>query len=341
MADTPPENSSFDVKTDARREMPLTGSDPRFAAEEIIACASCSRSNPPNRTTCLYCGKPLDVSSIRTDLATVNYQRPEQWEDGFSLVYAGKQGLSNDVIDAAADLLQIDVETVNRLFEIGAPTPLIYLRSLPDARLLASRLSEKGFDCAVVGDDLLQAKTPPSRVRSIKFENDLALLEDFNTGRINEVKYGERVLFVAGSLMRTSTEVLAKISKKAIKNIEETHGFTEEAVVDIYPPADVYGFRVRSAGFDFSCLGERMQRFSGANMNELISELRSRFEPSTFIDSFSTVVPTISTVWPVEETRQGSNVSRGPLGGVQKQTLTVLDNTIQFTKFSRLQRHFV
>jgi hypothetical protein len=189
MADMPPENSDMDLKTDAQLGLPLT-------------CASCSRNNPPNRTTCLYCGKPLDVDSIRTDLAKVNYQRPEPWEDGFSLVYAGKPDLSNDVSDAAADMLQMNVETLKRILDVGVPIPLIYLKSLPDARLLASRLSQNGFDCAVVGDDLLQAKVPPSRVRSIKFENGAALLEDFNTGRMTEVSCDDKVLFVTGSLLK-------------------------------------------------------------------------------------------------------------------------------------------
>ena len=341
MADSPPENSDFDTKIDALRDLLLTENDPRFEPDELISCKSCSRTNPPSRTACLYCGNPFEVASLRTDLAKINYQRPEAWEDGFSLVFAGKPELSSEVLEAASELLQLDIDMLSQILEVSVPAPIIYLRSLPDAGLLASRLSEKRFDCAVVGDDLLQAKVPPSRVRSIRFENEAALLEDFNTGQINEIKNNEKTLFVVGTIVRVSTEISGKVSKKAMKNVEETHGFTDETVIDIYPPADVYGFRVRSSGFDFSCLGEKMQRFAGANMAELINEFHSRFRSASFIESFSMIAPLISTIWPVDEVNQGSSVTRGPLGGVHKQTVTLLDNTTQFTKFSRLQRHFI
>jgi hypothetical protein len=341
MADMSPENSNFDAKLDALRELPTTENDPRFEPHELIACSSCSRSNPPNRTACLYCGKPFEAGSVRTDLARINYQRPETWEDGFSLVFAGKGELSNEVIEFAADLLQTDVDSLKRILNISVPIPLIYLRSLPDAGLLASRLSQVGFGCALVGDDLLQSKVPPTRVRSIKFEDESAFLEGFNTGRTTPVGFDEKALFVTGSLLRTSTEVAGKISKKAMKDVKETHGVVDEAVIDIYPASDVYGFRIRSSGFDFSCLGEKMQRFVGANMSELTGLLRARFRSAVFIDTFSTAASLISLSWPLDEIRQASSVTRGPLGGVYKQTLTVLDNTDQFTRFSRLQRHFV
>ena len=341
MADTRDENSDLNAKMDALRELPLTESDPRFSSDEMIACKSCARQNPPTRTTCLYCGKSLDAALIRTDLTKLNYKRPEAWEDGFSLVYAGKGSLSDEVISQAAELLQMNVDSLKEILDAGVAIPLIYLRSLPDAELLASRLSQTGFDCAIVGDDLLQPKVPPTRVRSISFEEDGILLQDLNTSRVTTIKYDERILFAVGSLLKSSTEIQGKISKKALKTTAETLGVTDEAVIDIYPMSDVYGFRIRSGGFDFSCLGDKMQPFAAANINELISELRTRFASAVFIDSFLAVAPLIGAAWPLDEIKQASDVTRGPFGGVHKHTVTVLDNTSQFTKFSRLQRHFV
>lgn len=341
MADTPLEKSDFNTESDVLRELPFSGTDPRFEPQELIACRSCSRSNPPNRTTCLYCGKPFETESIRTDLASVKYHRPEAWEDGFSLVYAGKGELSDDVIGRAAKLLQTSVEALRNILNVGVPIPLIYLRSLPDSRLLASQLSALTFNCAIVGDDLLQPALPPTRVRSIRFADEGAFLEDFNTSSVTQVRYQEKVLFVAGSLVKTSTELTGKISKGTLKAAEETLGFLDEPIIDIYPESDVYGFRVRSSGFDFSCLGKEMQRFAGANMTELICKFGVHFTSAIFIDSFYAAGPLISDTWPVDEIKQTSNITRGWLGGVHKQTVTVSDNTIQFTKFSRLQRHFI
>ena len=79
-------------------------------------------------------------------------------------------------------------------------------------------LSEAGFDCAIVGDDLLQAKVPPTRVRSMQFETDSILLEDFNTSNVTRLNMDERVLLVTGSLIKTSTEVTGKVSKRKRKN---------------------------------------------------------------------------------------------------------------------------
>ena len=336
-----PETTSFDAKIEALRDLPLTEDDPRFSREQMVICVACSRANPPNRTACLYCGKPLEYEAIDPAIAKVNYQRPEPWEDGFSLIYAGEPQVGDDTISSAADLLQLDRGELEEMLAVGAPVPLIYLRSLPDAGLLASRLSTIGFDCAIVGDDLLLPKVQPTRVRSVQFLDDALLLEDFNAGDFGKVDLTEKVLIVAGALVKTSMEVSAKVSKRAVKKPRETLAVADEPVIDLYPRSDVYGFRIRSAGFDFSCLGGRMQTLAAANMAELVSELRTRIPSVVYVDVFRDAASLISSVWPEEEIKQSSQVSRGPLGGVRKQSLTILDNTSQFTKFSRLQRHFI
>lgn len=341
MAGPQSENPDLETNLDAITEMRLTDDDQRFLPEELIACESCSRSNPPNRTSCLYCGKTFDVDVVNADIAKINYKSPDVWEDGYSLVYSGNNDLVDRVVRQAAELLRMSVESLDEILSVDASIPLIYLRFLPDADLLASRLSQIRFNCAVVGDDLLQAKVPPTRVRSVKFDDQSALFEDFNTGRTTPVRFDEKVIFVTGTFLRSSTEIAAKVSKKELKTTAETHGTTDEAVVDIYPVSDVYGFRIRSAGFDFSCLGEKMQPFAGANMDRLIDELRLRFAAASFVDSFSKATPLIASAWPVDELKQSSNVTRGPLGGIRKHFVTVLDNSSQFTKFSRLQRHFL
>jgi len=332
MAETPPENV---------HEMVLTEDDPRFSADEMLRCDGCGRSVPPNRTACIYCGKAISADLVKGEIAKINFQQPEAWEDGFSLVYSGKSELKDETIAAAADVMQIDREELQTLMALDSPVPLVYLRSLPDAELLASRLSQLGFDCAIVGDDLLQAKTLPTRVRSMTFNGDAVLLEDFNNGKFISIDRSESVLIVPGTLIKTSTETAGKFKKGAVKADTETMSSTDETVIDIYPKNDVYGFRIRTSGFNFSCLGDRMQPIAAANITALITELRDQFPTAVFIDSFHAVEAFLETIWPSDETKKSGGISRSAFSGIRKESTTVIDNTIQFTKFSRLQRHFV
>jgi hypothetical protein len=76
-------------------------------------------------------------------------------------------------------------------------------------------------------------------------------------------------------------------------------------------------------------------------MAELVAKLRSCLTSVKFIDNFRSASPLLNDIWPLEVKRQSSEIKRGTFGGVRKQTLTVFDNSHQFTKFSRMQRHFV
>jgi hypothetical protein len=326
---------------DAIHDIQFMSEDERFAIDQMIVCESCSRSNPPNRTSCLYCGKPFQGALVSGDFAKINYQRPEAWEDGFSLVYAGENEVNEGVVNSASELLKIEAKELRQALEVHVRLPLIYLRSLTDAGLLASRLSNVGFDCAIVGDDLLQARVLPTRVRSMVSNGDEFFFEDFNTSKMIAVKRDDRVLLVPGTLLQTSTEMSGKITKKTLKTTDESLASFDEAVIDIYPPNDVYGMRIRSSGFDFSCLGDQKQPIAGANMAALMDMFLAQFSSAIFIDQFKVCAPLIDTVWPVSSTKHSSSVTRGPLGGIRKHSVTVVDNTIQFTKFSRLQRYFI
>jgi hypothetical protein len=331
MSELPSENQFADI--------PLTEDDSRFSPDEMRRCAACGRSVPPNRTSCMYCGKPILSEAIDMAAAKINLQRPEPWEDGFSLVYSGKAEPSAETISTASEIIQADNEQIAEALQTRTPVPLIYLKSLPDAELLASRLAEIGFGCAVVGDDLLQARTPPTRLRSILFESDGVFLEDFNSGKFVRADREEQMLIVAGRLVRTSIEISGKIKKRVLSDANETTSSKDEAVIDLYPKNDVYGFRIRAAGFDFSCLGDRMGPLAAANMTELIEKIRREFQDTVFIDSTS-VTDQLGLIWPPTETRESGGVSRSIFGGIRKESTTMADNTLQFTKFSRLQRHF-
>jgi hypothetical protein len=163
----------------------------------------------------------------------------------------------------------------------------------------------------------------------------------FNTGTETEIEFREKLLIVTGALVKTSTTLAGRVKKGAVTGADETLAYDDEQVIDIYPESDVYGFRIRPSGFDFSCLGDSMQRLASSNMAELLSRLRTSFPNAKFVDEFRSASPLLTAIWPPDEIRQSSEIKRGTFGGVRKETLTVLDNSRQFTKFSRLQRHFL
>jgi hypothetical protein len=126
-----------------------------------------------------------------------------------------------------------------------------------------------------------------------------------------------------------------------LRTTDEALTSFDEPILDIYPPNDVYGLRIRSSGFDFSCLGEQMKSIAGSNMAGLIDLLRKRFASAIFNETYRSVSPLFLSVWPMDQIKRSSEFTRGPLGGIRKHSVTVLDNDRQFTKFSRLQRYFI
>jgi len=341
MADRPVETIEEASNSEKISDLILTENPRGFAPSDLIECRKCGRKNPPDRTGCLYCGHDFENGLLNTTVARVSYKSPEPWEDGFSIVFAGDRKQENLDLSVAADLLRLNESSLKEMLSIGCPVPLIYLRSLNDAQLLGSRLSEAGFDCAVVGDDLLQSSTPPTRLRTITFIEKNAVFVDFNTLKQFDIDLDERILIVIGSITRTSMERSGKVKKRAFATSTEVHSVTDETVIDLYPKSDVFGFRLRASGFDFSGLGDRMKQFASSNVAEMLDQLRVRFRSAIFIDGFRATVPLIADIWPPVETHQATEVSRGTLGGVHKRSLNVMDNTKQFTRFSRLQRHFI
>jgi hypothetical protein len=338
MADSDSSNAESD-ELDALRSASLISDDERFKSEEMIACSGCGRQNPPNRLACLYCGAELE--GARTDVAKINFQQPESWEEGFSIVYAGKGSVDTAVAERAAEILPLEIEQLTRITSIGAPAPVAYLKSLREADILASRLADIDLAVAITGDDLLTPQVPPTRIRAIEFTEDAVAFEDFNTGNKNQILKDESLLLVTGSIFKTHSETEGKRSRRTTKGISRAEASFDEPVLDIYPASDVFGFRLRTSGFDFSCLGDRMQKLGADNLANLIDKLLDFFSSPKYVDQYQANHTLLDAVWPVELRNESSTVSRGTFGGSRIKRVTLSDNTAQFTRFSRLQRHFL
>lgn len=321
-------------------DLPIMSHDPSFAPEEMVACGSCSRPNPPNRLTCLYCGSALESTAIRPELVKPNLQRPESWEKGSSIVFKG--GVSSDIDAAsAAALLDLAPEDLSKLLDSGVAVPIAYLRSRPDAEIVASRLADMGISSSVVSDDDLNAETSPRRIRSLEFTAEGLRLFDFNTSHRFEIAADERVMIVGGTIRSVRTEAVGKRSKRSTKNIDQTITSTDEAILDIYSRSEPVGFRVRAAGFDFSCLGERKQMLASVNMNTLARTLKEAFPASLLVECNRDLSIALDAVWPMETKTGPRAITRRAGVGVRMESVSSVDNILQFTKFSRLQRQFL
>ncbi|MDQ3256599.1 MAG: hypothetical protein M3R15_22375, partial [Acidobacteriota bacterium] len=63
-----------------------------FAVNEMVACETCLRANPPTRVLCLYCAAPLAVSAENVDLRRPALRRIEEWEGGYNVVLLPREG---------------------------------------------------------------------------------------------------------------------------------------------------------------------------------------------------------------------------------------------------------
>jgi hypothetical protein len=315
--------------------------DPRFRSDEMLECPTCSRTNPPNRVACLYCGNDLEIEELLPSAIKLNLQQPEHWEDGFTIAYIGQDEIAIEVTARAAEILHLEVDKLNLITRSNTAGPVVYLRSLSEAHIVASRLTEIGFPCAITGDDLLTPRTPPSRLRGIEFGETVATLLDFNTSSRFEFAGTDQLLLVTGVIRKTRSETTAKRSKRSMKVTDTAESLNDETVLDIYPPSDVFGFRVRPSGFDFSCLGDRMQRTGAENMQILTEEILNRFLAAKLIDTYRSLQLVLDDIWPVGESDRSSSVSRASFGSVRVHRVSITDNATQFNRFSRLQRHLL
>jgi hypothetical protein len=132
-----------------------------------------------------------------------------------------------------------------------------------------------------------------------------------------------------------------KRRRKETVQTDEAHSFFDEPVLDIYPSRDVFGFRIRSTGFDFSCLGDQMEKFAAANLAALIEQIRRVQRDVVLIDRYAAARSALDSLWPRSRSQRSSTVQRRAFGGIGQKRTALSDNTVQFTKFSRLQRHFL
>ena len=313
---------------------------PGFSPAEMPACPNCGKPNAPIRVTCLYCAAALENLTAGGDAGRLDLTPPEPHENGFSVLIL--PGASGEVRSAAA-VLGRSVDEVGQIVATGVPFPVARLRSMELAITLSGHLKNFGLMCSTLADTELDVKAPPRRIRGIEFMTARLRMFDFNTTAVFEAAVGDLRLLVAGrhSISRSTTSERLKRGKNDSKKPEESKEQRDEKLLDVYVTGDKRGFRIRTSGFDFSCLGETKTMFASENIDllaEKIEEMRSGIVLDTGYDDLRDL---LDPVWELDFHREAQGLHRSGLGQLNRQASDVFDNLNQFTKYSRMRNHLL
>jgi hypothetical protein len=318
-------------------------SEPRgFSPEQMMACESCQRANPPTRTACLYCGAGLPVSDSTELLCNLQLRQPETWEQGFNVILLpADRDLSSDTLRSVATLLKIEVETVERILKGGEPLPVTRASSEDDVAIIARQLEPLGVKVLSVADRELDAYSPV-RVRAMEFsDNELVLYPVGVPGGVR-VLWTELILFVAGRRTVRKLEYAERHAKKNEKEIVDSHETSaDEQRLDFYAAEVKSGWRIAVDNFDFSCLGPAKALIAATNFQMLTATLRQRATQAVYDDSYQRSRHLLTEVWPLDEQTASLGLRKQRIGRVNIAAMTTTDNETQFTRYSRLRHFFV
>jgi hypothetical protein len=317
-----------------------------FRRDELIACERCERASPPTRMKCLYCGATLPTVEGGEDRRRPAMKPLEEWERGFNVVLAPGGGEDSqprgDALAEASSLARLKPEQLVEMFASRAALPLARTGERAEAALLERRLTALGLDVEIVADEELAVESdPPRRVRKIEFDEEGVEGSGGVGVGSRRAAWGEIVLIVAGRIFKKRIEVEERLKRRAGSEIVESRELAEdEAVVDLHFADALAGWRVAASGFDYSCLGARKSLLAADNFARLCEEFRARARHASFDDSYRRVRHLLQFAWSPTEQKGAGGVRRAGPGRVSTEAVTNVSNEAQFTRYSRLLRHF-
>lgn len=323
----------------------LSGFDPSiqtenlaFEANELIACSRCERSNPPNRSYCIYCGNTLYSDVGTTDQLTIEFRNPELWESGVNIII----GCVNDNVDfrRAAGLLSLERDQLVTVLGSGRGFPLTRVEGNSQSALIISQLQTCGIEAYAVSDEDLHLHTPNTRVAAIDFIAGECSFKDFNTGAHTRFPTYEIALVVEGVISKTKIDSLEKRRLRGdSKIVDQTAFSSDDRVLDIYPANRSTGFRLLPAGFDFSCLGDRKGLLARENWGRLIEMLKEKLPSTEFMDQYITQRGRLAIAWPIESRTETKGMVQTGFGKREFGSVAITSNLQQFNRYSRLQKY--
>jgi len=309
-----------------------------FASDQMVACESCLRTNPPTRINCLYCGAVLPASGATVDLQKPELRPLENWEQGYNNILKSSPATNPDdhTMAMAADLLKLEVATLSRLLSANHAMPLARSATRDDATLVQRRLSAYGIETEIIADVNLADSAGPFRVRAAEIDDDGVRVFDRQGAQAIDLLWNEILLGVVGRLTVQRLESREEKARRKEKRIlDASEFFTDETIFDFYTTAN-RPFRILAKSFDFSCLGSKKGLVAEENMSTLLTLLREKASGATWDDSYNSVRKTLEAVWPSVRSDQSAGWRRDRPGKLTKGNVTEISNELQFQKYSRL-----
>jgi hypothetical protein len=321
------------------RDLPVRSEEIGFSSDELIACKKCGRPSPPNRTSCLYCGEEFDGAAAERKL---DIRQLEDWEKGFNVVVtSADKELGDQTAANLASLLGLDIAMLMEVLGSRESLPIGRVETEEQAAMISQLLMSSGIKSTTITDESLLQASPPVRLRAIEFVGSELVIRLFNSGESHHISSSELALIVAGTLFEGRTESVEKRKRGATKTLSKTQLTSDEPVIDIYSKRDPTGWRIRANGFDFGCLGAEKALTVAENMAGLTSRLLS-FSPSAkLVEEFVQVRVMLECCWPSESRKDAYGFQRSGFGRKDLASVMTTNNSLQMTKYSRLQWHLL
>ncbi len=308
-----------------------------FAANELVACKSCSRTNPPTRARCLYCGAALETAAEVATVASANKVHETESADVFHVVVISAGGEGHEQTGEIARIVNLAPAELNLLLNARC-APLFSTDSAQSAQDIADKLRAAGIESAAITDVHLKIGTSPKQIAALTIDDHALTATIRRNGERASVPWTELALIVAGRLYFTTAEIEQKRGKSK-HVLDERQLTTDEAVLDIYVRGDDCGWRISAGSFDFSCLGSRKGITAFENFASLVDMLRSRAGDAVFDDRYVKLRLALNKVWPVAPQAKTTERRRTATREINA-TSTLTDNELQFTRYSRMLRYF-
>jgi hypothetical protein len=313
-----------------------------FEPEQMVACESCGRRNPPNRIACLYCANGLSIDPTKVEAIRPGLKRPEIWERGFNLIVRQSEAADSVDISKASQVLSLDERELEDLLGSPVPLPIARYATERDAAAVSDVLSKLGLSTLIVSDEALGRDKPPRRLRSISFHDDSISLLLFNTGEWVSLSASDLLLAVEGVISESRVDQLEKRRlRKGSKVLDGSSTSSIEPVLDLYINDDRTGYRVNPTGFDFSCLADKKSMLSADNL-KILTERIVEFCPTVrYLSEYSLLRQKLGKIWDIESRQESTGMRFAGLGRRGFGTVSSTSNLTQFTMFSRLQRELI